>query len=114
MFSYHKAPNVLHLTPGVPHTLDIRFTHDIRASGGGMPPTLQIAINADIARGGLVADSEKAIVPDVVDGKLAGMGWVSLPLRNERAEGWIEVLSVLAEDIVRHITVFSNYLLKQI
>lgn len=97
MFSYKRSPSVLHLKPGVPHTLDIRITHDIRAFGGAMPPALEIAIEADLATGGLLVEAERAIVPDVVGGKLAGKGWVSIPVRNERAAGLIEILGILAE-----------------
>lgn len=108
MFSYKRSPSVLHLIPGVPHTLDIRITHDIRAFGGAMPPALEVEIEADLATGGLVAESERAIVPDVVDGKLAGRGWVSIPVRNERATGSIEIVGILAEGNVCHATYWSH------
>lgn len=100
MFSYHRAPTVLYLEPRTQHTLDIRITHDIRVSGGGIPPTVDIAVEADIAVGGLVVDPRNVIVPDMVRGKLAGAGWGSIPVRNENSESWIEVLGVMAEENV--------------
>jgi len=105
MFNYKRSLSVLHLVPGVPHTLDVRITHDIRAFGGAMPPALEIAIEADLATGGLLAEAERAILPDVVDGKLAGKGWVSIPIRNERAAGSIEILGILAEENVCHVRI---------
>ena len=95
MYSYHRSPLILHLSPGVPHTLDIRVTHDIRAFGGGMPPALAIDIEAEIADGGLIADADKAIVPDIVAGKVAGSGWISVPVRNELAKVWVDIVDVV-------------------
>lgn len=103
MFSYRRAPTVLYLEPGTQHTLDIRITHDIRVSGGGIPPIVNIVVEADIAVGGLVVDSENAIVPDIVGGKVAGAGWGSIPVRNENSVSWIEVLEVIVEDTVCEI-----------
>ena len=100
MFSYRRAPTVLYLEPGTQHTLDIRIAHDIRVSGGGIPPTVDIVVEADIAIGGLVVNPGDSIMPDIVGGKLAGAGWGSIPVRNENSVDWIEVLGVMATDAV--------------
>ncbi|KAF8468375.1 hypothetical protein BDZ91DRAFT_695632 [Kalaharituber pfeilii] len=96
MYGYRRAPAVPHLTPGVNYTLDIRITHDIRAFGGGMPPALEVFVEISMGEDGmgLVAEPKKAVVPDIVMGMIAGEGWASLPVRNERFKDWIEILKV--------------------
>lgn len=96
MYSYHRAPAVVHLTLDTPHTIDIRVTHDIRAFGGGMPPALDISVEAKVAAtdSGLVAEVAGAIAPDIIENiGVAGKGWVSFPVRNEAKE-WINILDV--------------------
>jgi len=97
MYGYKRAPLVVNLGRGN-HKIDIRVTHDIRAFGGGMPPGVGVEVDVRIASGGLVAVEEEAMVPDLVAGRLAGK-WVSLPVRNEETEGWIEVLEVSGGDV---------------
>lgn len=97
MYAYKRAPLVVKLGRGK-HKIDIRVTHDIRAFGGGMPPSVEVQVDVRIAKGGLVAVEEEIVVSDLVAGRLAGK-WVSLPVRNEETEGWIEVLEVSGGDV---------------
>ena len=90
-YSYHRAPLVLRLDPGV-HRIDLRLLRDVRAMGGIGEPEVQVKLKAQLSSGGLGVIEEKLLLPDVVDGKLASH-LASVPIRNEDQE-WIDVLDI--------------------
>jgi len=95
-YGYKRAPVVVKLKPGR-HRVDVRITHDIRNFGDEMPPVLSFTVDAHKSKEGLVAVPEKAVVSDIVEGKLVGE-WASMSLRNE-ATGWVEVIGVEGKDV---------------
>lgn len=83
-YGYESVPLVLHLDPGS-HTIDIRLVRDVRSMGGLGTPTIDVSIAAKVSVEGLVLASDTALLPDMVDGHLAGaLG--SVTLRNDGLE----------------------------
>lgn len=96
-YGFRRAPVVITLGPGL-HSIDVRVSHDIRAFGGAVPPEVEFGVDVQEAcPEGLVVEIEKALVSDVVDGKLVGQ-WASVPVRNE-CVNWIEILGVEGGDV---------------
>ncbi|KAF2084762.1 hypothetical protein K490DRAFT_75704 [Saccharata proteae CBS 121410] len=79
MYGFRKAPPVLHLTPGS-HRLDLRLVRDVRAMSGVGEPTIPVKVALEPCRGPLQVASD-VLMPDVVDGKLAG-SFGSVAVRN--------------------------------
>ncbi|MCJ1285379.1 hypothetical protein MMC26_004719 [Xylographa opegraphella] len=90
-YAYRRAPLVLQLKPGT-HRIDVRLIRDVRAMGGILPPTLRVNIKAEFSAEKLAVLSDKMILPDLVDGKLAShQGSVSV--RND-SDDWIEIVGL--------------------
>ncbi|MCJ1391470.1 hypothetical protein MMC18_004334 [Xylographa bjoerkii] len=90
-YAYRRAPLVLQLSPGA-HRIDVRLVRDVRAMGGTIPPLLRINIKAEFSTKNLVILSDKIILPEMVDGRLAShLG--SVPVRND-SDDWIEILGL--------------------
>ena len=95
-YGFRKAPPVLHLSPGR-HRLDIRLIHDTRAMGGFGTPEVSIRLRAEGIKGGLAIDSSRLLIPDVVNGKLAG-AVASVPVRND-SKFLIKVLKITSSNV---------------
>lgn len=94
-YFYQKVPLVLHLKPGK-HTIDLRLVRDVRSMGGIGKPTVDVTITAELSAQVLTFAPHPAILPDMVDGKLAGaLG--SVTVRNDGRED-IFVSSVSIND----------------
>lgn len=96
VYSYRRAPLVLHLDPGA-HRVDVRLVRDVRAMGGSGEPTVKVTLEAQISQGGLVASEDKVLVSDIVNGRLASP-FASVPIRNEDQNS-ICVWSVRSTDV---------------
>ena len=80
-YAFRKAPLVLHLEPGS-HRLDLRLIRDVRAMGGVGGPTVDVTVKVILVEQALHIQPDSAILPDFVDGKLAGrLG--SIAIRND-------------------------------
>ncbi|MCJ1433856.1 hypothetical protein MMC27_003221 [Xylographa pallens] len=99
-YAYRRAPLVLQLDPGT-HRIDVRLVRDVRAMGGKLPPSLRINIKAEFAAEKLAVLSDKMVLPEMVDGKLAShLG--SVPVRND-SDDWIEIIGLeSAENVLRY------------
>ena len=96
-YAYRRAPLVLQLSPGA-HCIDVRLVRDVRAMGGTVPPVLRINLKVEFSTKDLVAMSDKMVLPEMVDGKLAShLG--SVPIRND-SDDWIEILGLGAVEKV--------------
>lgn len=82
--AYRRSPLVVTLEPG-PHRLDVRLVRDVRAMGGIGRPTIDITIRVEITNPALHLASDKLLLPDLVDGKLAGTHG-SMRVRNDDYE----------------------------
>lgn len=94
-YAFRKAPLVLQLDPGN-HTIDIRLIRDVRAMGGVGDPTIDVQLEARLSSPDLQIATDKALMPDIVDGKLAStLG--SIQVRNDGMRD-MDILSVSAND----------------
>lgn len=89
-YGFQRAPVVLHLQPGT-YRIDLRLVRDVRVMGSGSP-TLSIMLKAVRSDNSLKVMQEKALLPDVVDGKLAS-SWASVPVRND-SHDWVEITGI--------------------
>ena len=93
-YAYRRAPLVLHLCPG-PHRLEIRIIRDLRVMGSSDgDPSISIKLKAESSDGSLVAVTRDMLLPDVVNGTLAG-SFASIPVRNE-SEGWVDIWNLVS------------------
>ena len=69
-YAARRAPLVLNLDPGV-HRLDVRLYRDVRAMGGLGDANIRFTIEARVSTDVLRISEETAVLPDIVDGKLA-------------------------------------------
>jgi pimeloyl-ACP methyl ester carboxylesterase len=77
-YTFRKAPPVLHLTPGS-HKIDIRLVRDVRAFGGILQPTIDVALDIQQASGTLELAKPGILVSDIVNGTIvSSVGSVSL------------------------------------
>ncbi|MCJ1319368.1 hypothetical protein MMC15_004704 [Xylographa vitiligo] len=98
-YAYRRAPLMLRLSPGT-HCVEIRLVRDVRAMGGKLPPSLRVSIKAEFSTEKLVVLSDRMILPEMVDGKLAShLG--SVPVRND-SDDWIEVIGLESSENVLH------------
>ena len=95
-YSFRKAPLVLHLSPGR-HRLDLRMIHDVRAMGGFGTPEVSIRLRVEGTKSGLAIDPRSLLLPDVVNGKLAG-AVASVPARNESTD-LIKILDIASSAV---------------
>lgn len=80
-YGFKKVPLVLHLSPGN-HTIDLRLIRDVRSMGGIGKPTVDVSLTAELSTEQLVLSSDSALLPDMVNGRLAGaLG--SIVVRND-------------------------------
>ncbi|CAG8556557.1 9213_t:CDS:10, partial [Ambispora gerdemannii] len=86
-YNYRNQWHILHLTPGT-HTIRVRIVNETRIFGGKVPPAVQFS--ADIYPVSslnledsflILEDETSVIVPDLMDGKLAGEV-MSVPILN--------------------------------
>ncbi|KAL2353320.1 hypothetical protein BJ546DRAFT_118621 [Cryomyces antarcticus] len=80
-YAYRRAPVVLHLDPGQ-HRLDLRLLRDVRIMGGVAEPAIRVDLELRASPGMLQWARGKALIPDIVDGRLAGL-LGSLSVRND-------------------------------
>ncbi|KAI9815677.1 MAG: hypothetical protein M1827_002073 [Pycnora praestabilis] len=104
-YAYRRAPLVLCLSPG-PHQLDVRLVYDVRAMGGLGEPIIHVDIEARVATGDLVAEKDRILVADVVDGVLAS-GLASIPLRNEGPQV-ITIWSITSLDDFSNVSMLDS------
>lgn len=90
-FTLRKSPPVLHLSPGT-HRINIRLVRDVRAFGGILEPTVDVALHAEQASGTLELAQSGILLADVVDGKLA-FPYGSVYLRNS-GEDDVEIVNI--------------------
>ncbi|KAF2672220.1 hypothetical protein BT63DRAFT_191683 [Microthyrium microscopicum] len=93
-FAYRRAPAVLKLKAGT-HVVDVRLVRDVRAMGGVGEPSIQIKMEAKVARDEGLEIGE-VLMPDVVAGKFAS-GFGSVTVTNS-GEEWVDV-EVSANDV---------------
>ena len=96
LYSYRRAPLILHLDPGH-HRLDIRLVRDVRIMGGLGNSTIQVGIEAQVASGGLMVVEDKHIFPDIVDEKLPS-NLASVLVRNH-GSAWIHIVGLESADV---------------
>ncbi|GAB7353384.1 hypothetical protein MBLNU459_g3861t1 [Dothideomycetes sp. NU459] len=70
-YSFKRAPLVLRLEPGE-HVLELRLVRDVRAMGGVGTPSIDICLTAQISSQDLHISTGAPLLPDMVDGTLAG------------------------------------------
>lgn len=101
LFSFKRAPVVLHLEPGQ-HTLCIRLVRDVRALGatGAMPSVDVALVFQPVEEKQLLINDGAIIVPDVAHGKLAG-AYASVPITN-CCEDEITVTNVMSASVGLH------------
>lgn len=90
-YAYRNSPLVLSLEPGR-HKIDLRLIRDVRARGGGEPPAIEVLVHVQESVSELAIDTDKLLVSDMVDGKLAST-LACVPVRNEGSK-WIDILNV--------------------
>lgn len=90
-YSFRRAPPVLHLTPGS-HKLDVRLVRDVRAFGGILEPSIDVAIGVQQVSGLLELSRPGILLSDVVEGKIAS-SIASVSLRNS-GERDIEIVDI--------------------
>ncbi|KAJ4992803.1 hypothetical protein SVAN01_01849 [Stagonosporopsis vannaccii] len=95
-YSYRNAPPVLHLDPGH-HRIDLRLVRDVRAFGGIVEPTIDVAVGFELVSGSLDLAKPGFLTSDVIDGQLATPQG-SVYLRNSGIEA-IEVTGIHATNV---------------
>lgn len=95
-FGFHRTPAVLRLKPGS-HGIDVRLVRDVRAMGGVLEPTIDVLLELRQTSGALDPAREAMLLPDVVDGKLAGSVG-SLYVRNTGSSD-VEIINVESSDV---------------
>ena len=95
-YAYRNAPLVLLLEPGH-HRIDVRLIRDVRAMGGDGDPTVDVMLHVQRSMSSLAIDTDKLIVPDIVDRKLAST-LACVPVRNEGAK-WTEIWAVESVEV---------------
>ncbi|CAG8478874.1 3104_t:CDS:10 [Ambispora leptoticha] len=84
-YNYKNQWHISHLTPGT-HTIRVRVVNEIRIFGGKVPPTVRFSVDIYQSKDSfLILENEgvytSVIVPDIVDGMLAGEV-MSIPILN--------------------------------
>ncbi|KAF3050665.1 hypothetical protein E8E11_008558 [Didymella keratinophila] len=100
-YSFRNAPPVLHLQPGH-HRIDLRLARDVRAFGGIVEPTIDVAVNAEQVSGSLDLAKPGVLMSDVLDGKLA-TPYGSITLRNSGTQD-IEVTGIHAANASTNVS----------
>lgn len=94
-YAFQRAPIVLHLEPG-DHIVDLRFVRDVRAMGGIGSPTIDIQLEARPSTRDLHIAADNALMPDMVNGRLASM-LGAIQVRNDHVHD-TEIFAVSAND----------------
>ena len=98
-YAFNRAPVILLLSPGS-HRLDIRVIRDVRAMGADGDPCVSITVKADISTDELVVDSEKLLLPELIDGRSLAGKVGSIPIGNQ-TEKWLDIVSVETQTVRR-------------
>lgn len=98
VYSFRKAPPVIHLDPGS-HRIDIRLVRDVRAMGGmEIPPGIEVRLDARSSAGDpLELAKDGLLISDVVEETLASP-LVSVIVRNTDLKD-IQILAIEALDV---------------
>ncbi|KAK6003951.1 hypothetical protein QM012_008801 [Aureobasidium pullulans] len=94
-YAFRRAPIVLHLKPG-DHVIDIRLVRDVRVMGGVGSPNIDVHLEARASTKDLHTSADNALMPDMVNGRLASM-LGSIQVRNDHVHD-IEIFAVSAND----------------
>lgn len=78
-YGFQRAPLLLTLSPGE-HLIEIRLIHEVRSMGGIGDPITNIRLQLEPVED-VFTEMSKALVPDVVNGSLAGP-YASIAVRN--------------------------------
>ncbi|CAG8492394.1 12560_t:CDS:10, partial [Gigaspora rosea] len=94
-YGYRKSWHVLYLRPGK-HVINVRLVNEIRIFGGSIPPNTQFRCfirKLELSQVGAMVLDRTVLVPDLVDGFLAG-NFISIAILNTQEKSWITVLQV--------------------
>ncbi|KAI5297167.1 hypothetical protein KEM56_005035, partial [Ascosphaera pollenicola] len=95
-YSFRRAPLFLQLTPGE-HVVELRLVRDTRKDGAVVAdlPSVSCVFEISVTEPCLGLDPASTIVPEVVDGRLAGsLGSI---VAHNAADEWIEVTQIKAQ-----------------
>ena len=96
-YDFNRAPVILSLSPGT-HRLDIRVIRDVRAMGADRKPCVSITVKANISTDELLVDSEKVLLPELLDGRSLAGKVGSIPIRNQ-TEQWLDIVSIETQTV---------------
>ncbi|RUS26818.1 hypothetical protein BC938DRAFT_484077 [Jimgerdemannia flammicorona] len=98
-YNYGTVSHALHLDAGE-HEIRVRVVNEIRIFGAKVPPPIAFRCQIEKASEEGRVTVRTPVVPDVVEGVLAG-GYASLTVENLKAEvgreGWVEVVELVDE-----------------
>jgi hypothetical protein len=95
LYTFRKAPLVLHLTPGT-HTIELRLWRDVRAFGGINEPTIDVLVELERTSDTLELAKPGILLSDTVNGRLASP-YASVSLRNA-GEDDVTIKSIMVSD----------------
>jgi predicted esterase len=95
-YGFGPAPLILDLSPGE-NKIDLRLIRDVRAMGAGEGPSISVRLSAQICMDFVKVVENSALVPDVVNGKLASP-YGSVIVRNE-CDNWISVIGIQTRNV---------------
>lgn len=95
LYYYHRAPDLLQLSPGH-HVLDLRLTRDVRALGG-LSNSVEVVLEAEIRDDLITLDQGSLLVSEMTKGRLGGI-WASINVQNNAVD-WAEVTSMQASKV---------------
>lgn len=109
-YQYHRAPNVLQLSPGR-HVIELRLIRDVRALGV-LYNGAEAVVHAELRQAPITLDHDSLLVPELAGGKLGGT-WASINAQNNGAEP-VEIISIRSLKVcirsLLHILFFSGAL----
>ncbi|CAG8683090.1 32561_t:CDS:10, partial [Racocetra persica] len=95
VYGYKNSWHVLYLHPGM-HVINVRLVNEIRIFGGRIPPDIRFQCfirKLELQQIGAMVLDHTIIVPDLVDGFLAGK-FASVAILNTQEKSWITVSNV--------------------
>ncbi|CAG8603717.1 1861_t:CDS:2, partial [Racocetra fulgida] len=95
VYGYKNSWHVLYLHPGM-HVINVRLVNEIRIFGGKIPPDIRFQCfikKLELQQIGAMVLDHTIIVPDLVDGFLAGK-FASVAILNTQEKSWITVSNV--------------------
>lgn len=108
-YGFHRAPIVLHLSPGAHHSIDIRLFRDVRADGGAADPTIEALMKLIPVREQQQLLVGTSLVPDVVASKFTS-AYGSLLLTNT-AQCNICITEIVSREVSIDLNTTSSSLL---